>query len=358
MPMGINQTNNAMHITLDVWGDKVFYNGREYPAGYFAASVLNLTDEQLEELFLLSVEPHKSPENMRDATVAYLRKLHEYEPFSLQDWNTEMRVLDMLFSDSFIASLDENDSHMEFAARYLDSINRIPLALIHFVTAIQYFTTQYLMRLKRRDETHFAAAAHDCFNSDEFKKVIEYLTGIEVEVFTHSPALRSSYNFASHPKREKEMVFVNRVMFESYMDFLMFDLLNGLHHGHAPARCQNCGKYFLTENAHAVQYCDGIAPQNPRYTCRQYGAMQHQKEENENHPINTPFKTRTATIRQHHKRGKISKELRDKSLEICKEYRDAAFLDKKFAEEEYILLMEQEAVYAEARRRLGLPPEE
>ena len=79
----------------------------------------------LRKIFHLPIvlfEPHKSPENMRDATVAYMTKLHEYEPFSLQDWNTEMQVLDMLFSDSFIASLDDKESHMEFSAMYLDSI--------------------------------------------------------------------------------------------------------------------------------------------------------------------------------------------------------------------------------------------
>ena len=109
------------------------------------------------------------------------------------------------------------------------------------------------MRLKRRDETHFAVAAHDCFNSDEFKSTISDLQGIELETFTNMPALQSAYVFARHPKHEQQMVFVNRVFFDSYMDFFAFDLFNGLHHGHAPACCQNCGKYFLTQNAHAVR---------------------------------------------------------------------------------------------------------
>ena len=39
MPLGDRQENDLVHITLDVWQDKVYYLGKEYPAGYFAAGV-------------------------------------------------------------------------------------------------------------------------------------------------------------------------------------------------------------------------------------------------------------------------------------------------------------------------------
>jgi hypothetical protein len=45
MPMGDRQENDLVHITLDVWQDKVYYLGKEYPAGYFAAGVLNASDD-------------------------------------------------------------------------------------------------------------------------------------------------------------------------------------------------------------------------------------------------------------------------------------------------------------------------
>ena len=59
------------------------------------------------------------------------------------------------------------------------------------------------------------------------------------------------------------------------IDFYTYDLMNGLYHGHAPSQCQGCGRYFLTTNGHIPKYCDGVAPQDNRYTCRQYGAMMH-----------------------------------------------------------------------------------
>ena len=81
--------------------------------------------------------------------------------------------------------------------------------------------------------------------------------------------------------------------------------------------------------------------------------LNQQKEKNANHPIYRIFKTRTNTIRKHQERGKISEELRKAAIALCEELRDKALLDTEFAQEEYPKRMEQEAVYAEARRRLG-----
>ncbi len=92
---------------------------------------------------------------------------------------------------------------------------------------------------------------------------------------------------------------MNRYFFDHVISFYIFDLMNGLQHGHAPSRCCGCGTYFLTTNGYMPKYCDGIAPQDPRMTCRQYGAMKHQKEQNKQHPVYRLFNTRTDTIRKH-----------------------------------------------------------
>lgn len=171
--------------------------------------------------------------------------------------------------------------------------------------------------------------------------------------FTHTPDLRSSYVFARHPKQEKETVFVNRYFFDHAMSFYIFDLMNGLQHGHAPSRCCGCGTYFLTTNGHIPKYCDGIAPQDPRMTCRQYGAMMRQKEQNKQHPVYRLFTTRTNTIRKHHQRGKISDELRNEALYVAESLRDKALMDNDYATNGYAHDMEQEAIYAQARARLA-----
>ena len=236
---------------------------------------------------------------------------------------------------------------------YLVASFSIPLGIQHFAVSARYFEEGYLRRLKKRTETFFAMAAHDCFNSEWFWNTMCDLPVPDVEPFTITPDLRSSYVFARHPKQEKETVFVNRYFFEHVISFYIFDLMNGLQHGHAPSRCCGCGTYFLTTNGHMPKYCDGIAPQDPRMTCRQYGAMMRQKEQNKQHPVYRLFTTRTNTIRKHHQRGKISDELRNEALYVAESLRDKALMDNDYAANGYAKDMEQEALYEQAKQRLG-----
>ena len=151
---------------------------------------------------------------------------------------------------------------------------------------------------------------------------------------------------------EEKWKTAQRVICKRAIDFYVFDLMNGLHHGHAPSQCQGCGRYFLTTNGHTPKYCDGVAPQDNRYTCRQYGAMMHQKEQNKQHPVYRLFNTRTGTIRKHHQRGKISDDLRREALYLAESYRDKALLDNDYAADGYVRDMELEHIYAEAEKRL------
>ena len=181
---------------------------------------------------------------------------------------------------------------------------------------------------------------------------MQTLQHMDVEQFSVSPEMTSSYVLARNPKNEKEMVFVSRVTFIRLVDFYTFDLLNGLHYGHAPSQCQNCERYFLTTNRRMPKYCDGAAPQDSRMTCRQYGAMSHQKEQNKQHPVYRLFSTRTDTIRKHRQRGKISEALCQEALKVAAERRDRALMDNNYAADGYEQYMVLESVYEEAGKRL------
>ena len=50
MPLGIRQNNNFLHLTMDVWQDQIFFNETVYPAGHFAAELLNVPEETMREL--------------------------------------------------------------------------------------------------------------------------------------------------------------------------------------------------------------------------------------------------------------------------------------------------------------------
>lgn len=134
-------------------------------------------------------------------------------------------------------------------------------------------------------------------------------------------------------------------------NFIAFVVLSQLQSGRVSSDWID--RFVFWEALHHVpKYCDGIAPQDSRMTCRQYGAMMRQKEQNKQHPIYRLFSTRTNTIRKHHQRGKISDELRREALYVAECYRDKALMDNDYAANGYEQDMEQEHVYAEARKRL------
>ena len=166
------------------------------------------------------------------------------------------------------------------------------------------------------------------------------------------PRVVTGFKYFQDENDEEKWKTAQRVICKRAIDFYIFDLMNGLHHGHAPSQCQGCGRYFLTTNGHIPKYCDGVAPQDSRYTCRQYGAMMHQKEQNKQHPVYRLFNTRTGTIRKHHQRGKISDDLRREALYLAESYRDKALMDNDYAADGYARDMELEHIYAEAEKRL------
>ena len=57
MSLGIQQNNNFAQIIVDIWNDKVFYQEQEFPAGFMAASILNISEDDLKELIRLAERP-------------------------------------------------------------------------------------------------------------------------------------------------------------------------------------------------------------------------------------------------------------------------------------------------------------
>ena len=46
----ICQNSNLLHLALDIWQDQVFFQENAYPSGHFAAEILNISEETLQNL--------------------------------------------------------------------------------------------------------------------------------------------------------------------------------------------------------------------------------------------------------------------------------------------------------------------
>lgn len=371
MLLGKEIYHNVFHPEMDIYKDYLYINDRFFPIGYFAMEALNITDDSLTLLdryasaikrLSVSFLPGARkgfgnklalilPE-LRENITNFVRTLCGLPPFRSWDVEKEIEKVNEYFGDGALKRVLRLGLDGAFFFQYIDVTTSAPIATRDFRTAGRFLEEHYLRDLPRRDEPNFATATYKCFHSDEFAD-IAIAQGMDVEAFTLFPSLRSRCSFARDPDNEDQLIFLDTIAFDSYMDFFVYDLLNGMHHGHAPSKCQNCGRYYLTTDARKPKYCYRNAIQNPHYTCRQYGAMNKQKEKNANHPVFQIYNTRTSTIRKHHQRGKITDEERQEAMKICEELRDRVLLDNEFSGNDYRKLMEQDAIYAEVERRLG-----
>jgi hypothetical protein len=363
--------NSILNFTMDLWEDKVFFDEREYPAGYFAMSVMNRTKEENTELlksaglmlhdlsdFLHAggrEEAKQILERLRPRLLSLLDDIWRIEPFSLLDKEFEVHTIDILFDDKGFDDLIRESSHSrEFFECYVLAYVRVEQAVVNFETVAWTFEKNCLHHLKQRNETFYVYATGDFFN--DLERWAEYSQQYElmnIENFTISPQVRSTYAMMRHPTKDKTMLFATRLLFNQFIDFYVYDLFNGMHHGHAPFQCENCGRYFLNTTGHMTKYCDNPSPQDPTLNCRQVGAKTRQKEKNKDHPVYALYNTRCNTIRKQHERKKISDELRAAALNVVQEFREKALFDNVYTVEGYARDMELSAIYAAAQRKLS-----
>ena len=109
MPLGIQQNNNFAQIIVDIWNDKVFYQEQEFPAGFMAASILNISEDDLKELiqaggaptFLFpvviqgsDVEAARVLPVLRERMIYLTKEIWKYPPFCYSNPEKELRRID------------------------------------------------------------------------------------------------------------------------------------------------------------------------------------------------------------------------------------------------------------------------
>ena len=113
----------------------------------------------------------------------------------------------------------------------------------------------------------------------------------------------------------------------------------------------------MTTDARRTKYCGGLAPGDKRRrTCRQIGNLRGraQRELAADHPIKAVYNRRMNTILQSTRRGKLDAELAKVMKKLAKDKMLQAISDHSYASTRYEQEMTQEALLAEAKRRMAL----
>lgn len=388
-------------FTADFTDQEVYIGGKSFPLGYMSVAVMNYEKEALESLLRAASAPYQAWQMLMskkwnlelfDMAVKYLRETHEMlvdlEPFCYFDNEEERGLLDMVFSGEMRQSLndcyaigerfgsvspkdvrltEEEKKTVELGIQLreimkdiLKSYVYIANDLLNFCDAVINFETMELREEEERTEAGFARACERFFFSDETMLALRLLQPIlKMDGFKRAFYAQAEIILLPDPKREGALTITKRYRFLRIMDFLVVDFFEGMHIGHAPRQCENCGRFFLTTDARHQKYCNGIDPNDPKgRPCRTVAARKGRKakEKAEDHPVLVLYNRRCNTIDHHLRAGKIDEKFAQTAKEIAKKKRDRANRNSEYLRTEYESEMTQKAIYIETEQAMGRPP--
>ena len=369
-------------FSADYRDGRVHIGGKSYPAGTFAAYLLNqyyendtaarigvfTTDNwQLEKMLWLGYLKVSDYVNTGERMVNIFTALPWLKPFDMLGTDDERNRIATLFS--------EENGHIisEYFSRRA-KISQMDVGQIVFHNLPKEYEKDFFDRTEALlGEVNATLSFYDTLSADirnSFEKLRvfvsrvneadrfdeEHLLPIALEVFGSVPfPVTTEYVPIKKASRSKTATLARRLYFDSYYSFVMTDFFEGLHYGHYPRRCDICKKYFLMASAARQKYCTGYAPfklKGKAITCRKYAARINRKELAASNPVIRIYKNRCSVLRMERKRGTVTEEFAATALDLAKERMQRAKEDAEYANSQYESDMSREKLYAEVDKQL------
>ena len=369
-------------FSTDYRDGRVYIGGKSYPAGTFAAHLLNqyyendtaarigvfTTDNwQLEKMLRLGYLKVSDYVNAGERMVNIFTALPWLKPFDMLGTDDERNRIATLFS--------EENGHIisEYFSRRA-KIGQMDVGQIVFHNLPKEYEKDFFDRAEALlGEVNATLSFYDSLSADirnSFEKLRifvsrvneadrfdeEHLLPIALEVFGSVPfPVTTKYVPIKKSSRSKTATLARRLYFDSYYSFVMTDFFEGLHYGHYPRRCGICKKYFLMTSAARQKYCTGYAPfklKGKAITCRKYAARINRKELAAGNPVIRIYKNRCSVLRMERKRGTVTEEFAAAALDLAKERMQQAKEDTEYANSQYESDMSREKLYAEVDKQL------
>ena len=370
-------------FSADYRDGRVHIGGKSYPAGTFAAHLLNQFYENdtaariaiftsdnwmLEDMLRLGYVNNTDYVRAGEWMVNIFTALPWLKPFDMLSTDNERNRIAALFSKengeviseyfsrrAKIGEMDEAQITFHHLPKEYDKgfFTRAEKLLAEVNASLSFYDT---LSADIRNAFHkLRAFASRVDEADRFDE--EHLLPIALEIFGSVPfPVTTEYVPILKSTRSKAETIARRLYFDSYYSFVITDFFEGLHHGHYPRQCGICEKYFLMTSAARQKYCTGYAPfkvKGKAITCRKYAARVNRKELADGNPVIRIYKNRCSAIRVERQRVKIDNTLATAALALAKEYMQLAKNDPDYANGQYETDMSRERLYAEADRRLN-----
>lgn len=360
-------------ITLDFGKDTIIYGEQTLPTGTLACLALNIprTDAaRLAELapplraFGTGLDGDSCPSEllMPANTNAHeiVTILAKHAPFCYWGADALHVAVDTLFSPIVLdahrllhsSGTDIAQGDIEAAAglfslafRFIWLLEQLGLTLGQYLDTITAFA-ETLDSLENRKVDGLAEA------------VAQYFP--DVLIFNESGKWMSSMNLSDQYMAGKDdkgsPVIVRRKHYISVVGMLRSDLFEGLAVGHAPKKCLNCGRWFLTLDGRHTKYCDGIDPNSKKgESCRSVGNRMRRdfREKAEDNPQKALYITRRDSISHRVNRKKLDPRIGEIAKYKAKNHLNSAVKNTDYAQNQYEKDMELDALIAEAIKELA-----
>ena len=380
-------------FAIDFTDKDTYIGGQAFPKGYFTVAVLNYGKETVTKLLYAGAVCYQTMgdmlhgafrmdrfDSLRDAVFEINSTLAKLEPFRCLDVLAEEKDLREVFSEDAKQVLAEYHALMQcenptetqilqgnvgaiaekVILEVLRSYSYFCMDIANFSTAIMNLETMKLRDLKTRNEASFAKACDEFFSDPEIRQALYALQPAHgMAGFSLSPDTRMEIIVVPNPNQKGAMMFARRLRFCRIMDFLVTDFFEGLHAGHSPRQCRNCGRFFhMTSGRHQI-YCDGLAPNDPKKrSCRTFAARSNrlEREKATDHPALAMYRTRLNTINTQLRRGKIDQKFADTAKAIAEKCKTNACSSVTYFNEHYASDISQAGIYGAAEKMLGRPP--
>ena len=367
---------NQELMTLDFWQDTVIYEGRTLPIGTLACDALNISadtlaqmNEQCQKINLLLGMLNAGQDASalfpmaRVAALEMLDILSKTPPFSYMDIPKHRERIEKVFTADnalkyveFALKAATNSLRFEEVPKYADAmiLQRYTAVFGHLAYSLGEYQTAMLDFAEKSDGNEADRTA------EGFAKMFGSYFPPEFSI-TEGNAWMSTLNnsvqyVATIRPGEDIAKLVKRMHYVSFVGMFRSDLFEGLCVGHAPKKCLNCGRWFLTLDGRHTKYCDGIDPNSEKgETCRSVGNRKRRefREKAEDNPQKALYITRCDSIRGRVDRGKLDPKIGEIAKYKAKNHLNSAIQDANYAQNQYESDMALDALIAEAMEALA-----
>lgn len=245
---------NIVFYTHD---DLIEINGTLLCVGELTVDILNLTPDDYGSMYetYKRAKTANNPEKTNRLLNTLDKMLRRYKLFALIDTQSAW----------------EEPSHR--LARYERYLHDVRV----FNSTIQNFIVHLLSHLLKNDPENYAAALHDFYTEPRFvEKYIVTPLNHGTDCYTTHDKYAVSY--VPREMADDRFAICEEHITDSVQAVLKADYMRALNTGRNILRCKVCGKYFLLEGGAHALYCEGACPYDRRFTCRQFGTIEVQKE--------------------------------------------------------------------------------